>query len=83
MEKKKKATKKTNKKVRLKGQLRMYMQWPVVMAVFLIAMNIWVYRIDRRAGILLLLFVGIYIVATGILYFYSKSFGGRQDRMEE
>lgn len=73
MEKKKKATKKTNKKVRLKGQLRMYMQWPVVMAVFLIAMNIWVYRIDRRAGILLLLFVGIYIVATGILYFYSKS----------
>ena len=36
----------------------MYMQWPVVMAVFLIAMNIWVYRIDRRAGILLLLYWG-------------------------
>ena len=77
MEEKKKASKKTkkktNQKVQLKGQLRMYMQWPVIMAVFLIAMNLWVYRIDKRAGILLFIFVAIYIVATGILYFYSKS----------
>lgn len=51
----------------------MYMQWPVIMAVLLIAMNIWVYRIDKRAGILLFIFVAIYIVVTGVLYFYSKS----------
>lgn len=76
MREKKKVKRKTNQKnqkVQLKGQLRFYMQWPAVMSVLLIAMNIWVYRIDRRAGILLFIFVGIYILITGILYLYSKS----------
>ncbi len=73
MKEKKKVRKKTNQKVRLKGQLRFYMQWPAAMAVLLIAMNIWVYRIDRRAGVLLFIFVGIYILITGMLYLYSKS----------
>lgn len=76
MREKKKIKRKTNQKnqkVQLKGQLRFYMQWPAVMSVLLIAMNIWVYRIDRRAGILLFIFVGIYILITGILYLYSKS----------
>ena len=41
---------KENGKVHLKGQLRLYMQWPAVMALLLVAMNIWIYRIDRRAG---------------------------------
>lgn len=73
MKEEKKAGKKTNQKVQLKGQLRLYMQWPVVMAVLLVAMNIWVYRVDKRAGILLFIFVAIYIMVTGVLYFYSKS----------
>ncbi len=73
MKEENKAGKKTNQKVQLKGQLRLYMQWPVVMALLLVAMNIWVYRIDKRAGILLFIFVVIYIVVTAILYFYSKS----------
>lgn len=73
MKEENKAGKKTNQKVQLKGQLRLYMQWPVVMALLLIAMNIWVYRIDKRAGILLFIFVAIYIIVTAILYFYSKS----------
>ena len=38
------------KDVRLKGQLRMYMQWPVIMTVLLAAMNIWMYMVDRNAG---------------------------------
>lgn len=73
MKEEKKVGKKTNQKVQLKGQLRLYMQWPVVMAVLLVAMNIWVYRVDKRAGILLFIFVAIYIMVTGVLYFYSKS----------
>lgn len=73
MNEKKKIRKKTNQKVRLKGQLRFYMQWPAAMSVLLIAMNIWVYKIDRRAGVLLFIFVGIYILITGMLYLYSKS----------
>lgn len=73
MKEENKAGKKTNQKVQLKGQLRLYMQWPVVMALLLVAINIWVYRIDKRAGILLFIFVAIYIIVTAILYFYSKS----------
>lgn len=60
-------------KVKLKGQLQMYMQWPAVMAVLLIALNIWIYWVDRRAGILMLIFVAVYVVVTGVLYIYSKS----------
>ena len=64
---------KENQKVRLKGQLRLYMQWPAIMAVLLVAVNIWTYKIDRRAGTLMFIFVLIYIVMTGVLYLYSKS----------
>ena len=64
---------KDNQKVQLKGQLKMYMQWPGFMAVLLVAMDIWVYRIDRRAGLLMFLFVAIYIFMASILYFYGKS----------
>ena len=65
--------KKDNQSIRLKGQLRLYMQWPAVMAVLLVFVNIWTYKIDRRAGTLMFIFVLIYIVMTGILYLYSKS----------
>lgn len=59
--------------LKLKGQLKMYIQWPAIMALLLVAMNIWIYKIDRYAGLLMLVFVIIYIIMIGILYFYSKS----------
>ena len=65
--------KKEKQSVRLKGQLRVYMQWPAVMSILLIAMNIWIYRLDRKAGMLMCLFVVIYIVIVGVMYFYNKS----------
>lgn len=61
------------KDVRLKGQLKMYMQWPVIMTVLLLAMNIWIYKIDRKAGGVMSVFVIIYVVIVGILYFYNQS----------
>ena len=65
--------KKAKQNVRLKGQLKLYMQWPAFMTILLIAMNIWIYRLDKRAGILMMVFVLIYIVIVGIMYFYNKS----------
>lgn len=61
------------KDVRLKGRLKMYMQWPVIMTVLLLAMNIWIYKIDRKAGGVMSVFVIIYVVIVGILYFYNQS----------
>ena len=43
------------------------------MTILLIAMNIWIYRLDKRAGVLMLFFVLIYIAIVGIMYVYSKS----------
>ena len=61
------------KNMRLKGQLRMYMQWPLIMTVLLLAMNIWMYMTDRKAGFTMTVFVGIYVVIVGTLYFYNRS----------
>lgn len=62
-----------NKKMRLKGQLRMYMHWPLIMAVLLVAMNIWIYVIDKRAGLIMSVFILIYLGIAGGLYFYNRS----------
>lgn len=61
------------KDVRLKGQLKMYMRWPMIMSILLIAMNIWMYKVDRKAAGIMSVFVIIYIVVAGILYFYNRS----------
>lgn len=61
------------KNVRLKGQLRMYMQWPIIMTVLLVAMNIWMYMIDRKAGFMMSVFIIIYMAIVGALYFYNRS----------
>ena len=37
---------KQNGKVRLTGQLKLYMELPAVMAFLLAALNIWIYRLD-------------------------------------
>lgn len=59
--------------VRLKGQLKVYMYWPVIMTVLLIAMNLWMYKVDRKAGVVMSVFVIIYAVMVGGLYFYKRS----------
>ena len=59
--------------IRLKGQLRLYMQWPAIMAIFLIAMNVWMYFIDKKAGLTMSVCVLVYLVVVGILYFQNKS----------
>ena len=61
------------RKMRLKGQLRMYMHWPLIMTVLLIAMNIWMYMIDKRAGLIMSIFIIIYLGIAGSLYFYNRS----------
>lgn len=59
--------------VRLKGQLKVYMYWPVIMTVLLIAMNLWMYKVDRKAGVVMSVFVIIYAVMVGGLYFYKRA----------
>ncbi|MGN0404790.1 MAG: DHH family phosphoesterase [Bariatricus sp.] len=59
--------------IKLQGQLKFYMQWPSIMTLFLIAMNIWIFWIDRKAGIVMGVFVLVYAACVVVMYFYSKS----------
>ena len=64
---------KKKNRMRLKGQLRMYMSWPLIMAILLAAVDIWVYVIDKRAGFIMTVFILIYLGIAGGLYFYNRS----------
>lgn len=64
---------KKKNRMRLKGQLKMYMNWPLIMAILLAAMDIWVYMLDRKAGLIMTVFILIYLAIAGALYFYNRS----------
>ena len=64
---------KKKNRMRLKGQLRMYMNWPLIMTVLLVAMDLWLYMIDRKAGFMMTVFILIYLGIAGGLYFYNRS----------
>jgi len=56
------------KNVKLNGQLRLYVRWPLYLTLLLIGMNIWIYVISRDAGMIMAVFVLIYAAVAGILY---------------
>ena len=64
---------KKRNRMRLKGQLRMYMSWPLIMTILLAAVDVWVYVIDRKAGFIMTVFILIYLGIAGGLYFYNRS----------
>ena len=64
---------KKKKGMRLKGQLRMYMNWPLIMTVLLVAMNVWLYMLDKKAGFIMSIFILVYLAIAGGLYFYNRS----------
>ena len=51
----------------------MYMQWPLIMTILLVAMNIWTYVVDKKAGFIMSVFVLVYFVIAGAMYFYNRS----------
>ncbi|MDD3362499.1 MAG: DHH family phosphoesterase [Hespellia sp.] len=59
--------------MRLKGQLKLYMQWPFIMTILLVAMNVWVYTTNKRAGMVMSVCVVIYLVIACALYLYNRT----------
>ena len=64
---------KEKQKIRVKGQLRTYMQWPAILGIFLIGMNVWIYRMDHKAGLVMSAFVLLYIIMAVLLYVYTRT----------
>lgn len=60
------------KNLKLKGQLRLYAQWPLYLSILLLGMNVCIYMISRDAGCIMALFLFFYLVIAGVLYLRNK-----------
>lgn len=58
--------------LKLKGRLKVYLQWPVIMIILLVAMDVWMFRIDKKTGAGMLLCVMTYSIVALVMYFHSK-----------
>lgn len=61
-----------NKNMKIKGQLKVYMQWPFWLSLLLILMNLSIYFVNVRAGVVATGFVLVYIAAAAVLYFFRR-----------
>ena len=59
---------KEKRKVKISGDLRLHWQWDLVLAFSLIILTIAMFRINTRAGIVALVFSGLYILVVLLLY---------------
>ncbi len=60
------------KNLKLKGQLRLYAQWPLYLSILLIGMNVCIYMISPDAGCIMALFLFFYLAIAGVLYLRNK-----------
>lgn len=60
------------RKIRLKGQLKTYMYWPLIMTALIVLMNIPVYYVNRKAGICVSIFTIVYFLVILAAYFVNK-----------
>jgi cyclic-di-AMP phosphodiesterase len=60
-----------SRKLKLKGALRAYMLWPVILTSLLLCMNLSIYAISKKAGFAMTGFTFIYF-AMAIAIYYSK-----------
>lgn len=60
------------KKIQYSGKLKSYMQWPMIMIVFLIVMNILVLFINAKAGFVVSVFSLVYIAMALLMYLRHK-----------
>lgn len=61
------------KKIKLKGALKLYLDWPILLSILLIGMNISIYFVDKKAGSLTTAFVLIYIIFAIFLYLVKRN----------
>lgn len=59
-------------KIKLKGQLKSYLRWSLIMTVLLIIMNVMLYMVEVKAGAIATGFTAVYIVAAVLLYFHRR-----------
>ena len=59
-------------KRKLSGPIKAYLRWPLFLTALLVAMNLCIYVIDRKASIVMACFVLLYFVIAVSLYFVKR-----------
>ena len=57
---------------RIKGTLKSYLRWPLLLGLLLIAMNVHIYITNLRAGIIMSIYVLFYLIIASVLYFFKR-----------
>jgi len=60
------------KKVKLKGALRIYLSWPLIVIPLLFIMSIGIACVDSRAGLMALIFASIYGIGVLVIYLVQR-----------
>lgn len=58
--------------LKLKGMLRLYLKWPLFLSILFIIMDIQLFVINRRIGVIGAVYCVIFILITLILIFFGK-----------
>ncbi len=58
---------------KLRGQLRLYMMYPVLIGIVLVMATVWVFLCDKKAGLVMSFFVLVYMVSACLLYFRNRT----------
>lgn len=61
-----------NKHIKTHRTLTTYLSWPAILTFYLLCMDLSLYTIDRRAGIIATVFTTVYFVMTMVLYLSSR-----------
>lgn len=60
------------KQIKMKGRLRIYYLWPFLLMLLLVLMNLWIYTINIRCGLIVSAFLVLYALALLAVYISQK-----------
>lgn len=60
------------KKLKLKGRLKTYLQIPLLLGIILVLVNAWIYLVNIQAGVILSVFLLIYLVTILVMMSFSR-----------
>ena len=60
----------SNNKIR--GTLRSYLRWPLLLGILLILMNLQIYLISLKAALIMSAYVAIYLIIAVLLYYFKR-----------
>ena len=65
---------KNKAKIKLRGALNVYMQWPVWLTVLLLCTVLGIYVIDKNAAGIMLIFTGVYFIIALFLFVFKRPY---------